>query len=455
MIAVDRRYPPPAGKPCEFRFPTYRRSRLASGLELILAPRSGAPLAEALLLLPAGGERNPRERPGLSALTAALVDEGTARRTGLELALEIERLGASLATSAGWDAAQIELSLLASDLDVGLERLAEIAREPSFPESEVERLRGQWLADLFRRRDQPASLADEALQAQLYAGTPYEHRLVGTEQSLGAIARDEIAGFHEAGYRSRGATLLVGGEFDEERLLALVEPLFASWESSARLPAPAFEPRRPGTRRVIVVDLPHAAQVELRVGQVGVPKTHADRTRLGVLNALLGGKFTSRLMLNLRERHGYTYGVSSRFVDRRGPGPFVIAAAVGNDVAGAALGEIFSELDRLRAEAVEPDELRETRDYLTGVFPYTLQTMDGLLGRLADLAVYGLPDDYFETWLADVRSVGAEELLELAERHLEPELATIVAVGPAPVLLPQLARFGEIAVVSPADPRVD
>jgi zinc protease len=450
---VDRSAPPPPGPSAPFRFPDYRREVLPGGLELFVAPRAGAPLVELLLLLPAGGELNPRERPGLATLTAALADEGTRSRSGLELALELERLGASLSTGADWDKAYLELSVLAQDLDVGLERLVEVGRQPSFPETEVERLRAQWLADIYRRRDQPASLADEALQAALFAGTTYEHPLQGTEASLTDVTRDEVARFHATAWRGDGAALLAGGDVDEPALRAAVERLLGDWTGGSTPPATALAPARPAARRVLLVDLPHATQTELRLGQAGVPRTHPDRPGLSVLNGVLGGKFTSRLNLNLRERRGFTYGVSSRFVDRKGPGPFVVATAVATESTGAALGEILAELERLRQEPVSPDELAETRDYLCGVFPYTLQTVGGLLSRLAELAVHRLPDGYFEEWLKEIRLASPERLLELARRHLEPDRATIVAVGPAAQLAPQLERFGALTRLAVEAPR--
>jgi zinc protease len=196
----------------------------------------------------------------------------------------------------------------------------------------------------------------------------------------------------------------------------------------------------------VIVDRPAAAQTELRIVQPGVPRTHPDRTRLGLLNALLGGKFTSRLNLNLRERHGFTYGVNSRFVDRRGPGPFVVSTAVANPVAGAAVREVLSELERMREETVTPEELEETRSYIVGVFPYTLQTTSAILSRLAELALWGFADDHYDRALAEIRATSAEEVLELARRHLKPERATIVAVGPAAELRPQLEGFGEVEI---------
>jgi len=184
------------------------------------------------------------------------------------------------------------------------------------------------------------------------------------------------------------------------------------------------------------------------LGHIGVSRVHPDRTRLGVLNALLGGKFTSRLNLNLRERHGFTYGVSSRFVDRRSDGPFVVATSVANDVAGAAVTETLRELEHLREEPVSKSELEETKSYLLGVFPYTFQTVAGHISRLADLALFGLPDDYFETALAEVSSMTVGHVHRLAKEHLRPDVAAIVAVGPAATLAPQLEAFGDVRVVA-------
>lgn len=447
MTRVERASPPPPGPRRPFRFPDFRRERLANGLELIVAPLRSVPLVDAVLWLPAGADRNPVERPGLAALTATLIDEGTERRDGPEIATTIEKMGGSLTTRADWNGAVVSLEGLARDLAPALDLGAEVARRPSFPPHEVERLRQQALAELLRRRDQPAVLAEEALSRTLYPGTPWGALILGDEATMAALSRDEVAAFHAAHYRPAGAALVVAGDVDPDAVRALAERHLGDWEGALPPAAGEVRPDEPAARRVVIVDRPDAAQTELRLAHPGVPRTHPDRTRLGVLNAILGGKFTSRLMLNLRERHGYTYGVSSRFVDRRGPGPFVVSTAVANDVAGAAAAEALAELARLREEPVGVGELGETRDYLLGVFPYTLQTHSDVLGRLAELAEWGLPDDHYERTLESIASTTPEQLLELARRHLRPESAAVIAVGPASALAPQLERFGAVEVV--------
>jgi len=445
--APDRARPPVSALPTPFRPPPYLRRRADDGLGLVLAPRDGAPLVEALLLVPAGGACNPLHRPGLATLAAALVDEGTERRSGLQLASDLERLGATLATGADWDAAHLAVSGLAEHLDTALATLAEVARQPSFPAVEVERLRAQTLAEIARRRDHAGRLADRELAATLYAGTPFAELLQGSAGSVSAISREEIVTFHERRYRPAGGHLVLGGAFDPAHAAALVRRHFGDWHGRAvPPPEPPLERRRIVTVRI--VDLPRAAQTELRVGHVGVARTHPDRTRLGVVNALLGGKFTSRLNLNLRERHGFTYGVSSRFVDRRSAGPFVVATAVANDVAGVAVAEILAELRRLGEQPVSADELAETRSYLLGVFPYTFQTVAGQAARLADLALHDLPDDHFERALAEIAAIGVDDVQRLAVAHLRPDEAAVVAAGPAETLRRQLDGFGPVEVVA-------
>ncbi len=223
----------------------------------------------------------------------------------------------------------------------------------------------------------------------------------------------------------------------------------AAFGSAPGAPAPALPAIRPAARRartVHVVDRPGAAQTELRLGHPASRAATRTTSRWWCMNTLLGGKFTSRINLNLRERHGFTYGASSRFVPRRGPGPFLVGAAVATESTGAAAREVLTELRRIREELVEPEELEETRSYLAGIFPYTVQTIGDITKRLETLAVFELPDDYFDGYVERLTAVTREQVLEVAERHLDPERITIVAVGPAEELARQMEDLGPVEV---------
>jgi zinc protease len=479
-IAVDRSAPPPSGNVHPFHFPDFVRCRLPSGVLAYAARLRGAPLLSLELLAPAGAQYDPAGRAGLATLTASLLDEGAAGRNAMQIAGGIDRLGGQLGTGADWDVGYAAIVVLSRHFEAGLRLLAEVATSPSFPPAEVERLRRLRLAELLRRRHQPSVIADEELAADIYQGTVYAGSAYGTEASISALGRDEILGFYRRRYRVPELMLIAVSDRDPEELLATAEgalaaaagaPDAAVAAAAAASPAapappraqastgaataeetPRIEPAPLPGLRIHVIDRPGAAQTELRLGHAAVPFAHPDFTALSLLNTLLGGKFTSRINLNLRERHGYTYGASSRFAGRLGPGPFMVSAAVATESSGNAAREVLSELRRIQDEPVETAELEETRSYMLGVFPYTVQGLGDVTRRLADLAVYDLPDDHYDRYLRTIASTSRADLREAAQRHLHPDRLAIVAVGPAEVLRPQFEPLGEVVVSSLPSP---
>jgi len=449
---VDRTSPPPPGEIRPFRFPPFLRTRLANGLTVAAARLPGLPLISIEMVSPAGGQFDPEGQEGIAALSAAVLDEGTVRRSSMEIAAFAERLGGYFTSGADWDVGYLATGLLADHLVSGLELLAEVAVSPTFPEAEIERLRRQRLAEILRRAHDPSALADDRFQREVYRGTVYAHPLLGDRESISRLDRDSLSAFYRRHYGLAGSALIAVGDFEPAALLREVERAFAL---AAPLPAAPAPPEiRPAPLpgiSVHVVDRPGAAQTELRLGHPGVPRTHPDHVPLVVLNTLLGGKFTSRINMNLRERHGYTYGASSRFAARMGPGPFLVSAAVATQSAGAAAREVLHELQRIREALVEPEELDETRSYIVGVFPYTVQTIGDLAKRLETLIVFGLPDDHYTRNLERIAGVSREEILEVARRHLDPERIAVVAVGPAETLEPQLAGLGAVTVWGPQE----
>jgi zinc protease len=446
--ALDRRYPPAAGARRPFRFPTVERRAVGAGVELLMAPLPGRGLTQIELLCPGGAQHESAAEGGKATLTASLLDEGTSTANALDIARRLEGIGGSLITSADWDAVYLAAGVPAEHDRRALELLAELARDASFPADEVERLRRQRRAEIRRRSAQPAYLAAVHLAAAIYGDGPYGHSLLGSDDSVAALERRRIVAFARRHVVPAGATLVAVGDFDPKRFGELCDRLLAPWAGVGTPAGPAPTPRPTARRRIWIVDRPGSTQTELRCGHAGIPRRHADFPRLQVLNSILGGKFTSRLNLSLRERHAVTYGAFSRITGRLAAGPIVLGAAVATEAAGLALGEMLAELDRLRENPVGDDELHDARDYLLGVFPYALQTVGGISRRLETLAVHGLPDDYFTDYLARIEAVTAAELLDCARAHLRPERASAVAVGPAGVLRPQLEPHGEVRVIA-------
>lgn len=445
--AVDRRKPPAAARPRPFRFPAFEVTA-GPGLEIYLLPRHTLPLVHLELVVGRGADAEPTAARGLATLAAGLLEEGTARRSSQEIAAAAEALGTEVLTNADWDGTYLEICLRSEHTAAGLELLFELLEEPSFPDAEVERLKRQRLAELQRRSARPDFLASRELARTLYPGHAYGESLLGLPACIEAVDRNAVAGWHDRRLRPAPTTLLVTGAFDPAEILEVAARRHRGAASDAGVePAAPAQPR--AGREVRIVDRPQAPQSELRVGHPGIPRDHPDRVVVQVLNCVLGGKFTSRLNLSLRESLGITYGAWSRFSARRGPGPFVAGAAVDTAAAGVAAGEILDAMDRLRREAVPREELDDAKRYLVGTFPYSLQTLEGLAGRLEDLTLHpGLPRDTFQRWPADVDAVGSADVLQAAEDHLHPQAAAIVAVGPAGELEPQLAALGPVEIVA-------
>lgn len=449
---LDRSRAPAAGPRRSFRFPRLERRTLAGGVELLLAPLPGRGLIQLDLICPGGAQHESAADGGLATLTAALLDEGTPGASALDIARRLEAIGGSLVTSADWDGFYLSAGVPAEHGERALELLSELAREASFPDEEVERLRRQRRAELRRRSAQPGFLAAVHLARAIYGDGPYGHSLLGDDASIATLDRDRIVRFARSHVIPTGATLVAVGDFDAQPLATRCDRSLASWVAAAA-PAPAPAPQPTATRGIWIVDRPGSPQTELRCGHVGIRRRHPDFAPLQVLNSILGGKFTSRLNLSLRERHAVTYGAYSRITGRRGPGPIVLGAAVVNEAAGLALEEMLSEMGRLRDLPVTADELADARDYILGVFPYALQTVGGISRRLETLAVHGLPDDYYADYLARIEAVTEEELLDCARAHLRPDEAAAVAVGPATELRPLFEPHGEVQVISaPAEP---
>lgn len=444
---VNRSRVPAPGPLRPFHFPDIQRITLADGLPLLFARSGGFDVVTLGLVIRAGGVQEDPARAGLATLTSALLDAGAGRRSGSQIAADLEQLGIQLDVGSSWDATQIELTGLASRIPPATEILAELAREPTFPSPEVERLRQEQIAAMLQRRAEPRGAANEVAARALFApGAAFARPLAGTPESVQALTRSDVLEFHRRCYTPQASCVVVTGDLELDQAEALAARAFAGWSGAASPEAAEASTPRAGAREVWVVDRPGAVQTEIRVGQVGVAHDTPDYFPLVVMNSILGGAFSSRLNMNLRERHGFTYGVSSGFAMRRQPGPFVISTAVQTEVTGAALKEIFRELEAIRAAPVAPAELEDARSYLAGVFPLALQTTDGIASRLAELFVYDLPSDYFERYRERIMAVDADQVLRAAREHLNPDGMAVVVAGDAAAIRGPLEELGLGAV---------
>lgn len=433
---------PEPAEPRPFRFPDVTRTTLDNGLRLLVANRETAPLVSMRLVVRSGADRDPRDLAGLASLTSEMLDEGAGGRSAIDIAEEVADLGASLGTGADWDASYVYLMLLDRNLLPGAEIFADVVQRPDFPSKELDRVRRERLTEIRQQRDEPAAIASLRFSRFVYGESPYARPLIGDEASVRAIGAEDVAGFFRDHYLPNNASLIITGRIDRVEAKALAERFFGGWQRGTRDEGAPIEPPAAVQPHIYVIDRPEAVQSEIRVGHAGVPRSCEDYFPLMTMNALLGGVFTSRLNLNLRERHGYTYGIRSAFAFRRHAGPFVVSTAVRNAVTADATNQILFELDRIRQGEVTAEELADTKNYLMGVFPATVQSAGDLANRLQEMELYDLPEDYFDHYRARIEEVTPEEVRRVAEKYLDPENATIVIVGKASEVAPTLSSLG-------------
>ena len=419
-------------KPAAIRaaqLPVPKSFQLPNGLTVLVNERPGLPIVSASLVVKTGSGANPVDKPGLANFTSAMLDEGTMSRPSLQIADEVAQLGGSLSTGSTMDSMYVAASSLARTFPQMLELLVDVVRHPNFPEDEIQRQRASRLASLVQQREDPNQSASVVTAAALFGPShPYGFAEIGTDNSNKAMMRDDLQKFWSQNFVANNAALIVSGNITVNDLKPLVEKALGDWQKGT--PA-ADMPGQPTTTtaRVVFVDKPGAPQTQVRVASIGVPRNTPDYAALRVLNEALGGLFSSRINLNLREEHGYTYGAFSQFVFRRSAGPFLVGTGVRTNVTGPAVTEILKELKRIRESDLKPDELSLARDSLIRSLPADFETSSSAASTTASIFVYDLGLDYYAKLPERFSTVTAADVRSVAEKYIAPDKMIVVAVG--------------------------
>ena len=438
---------PPAGVPRAYEFPAVHRFTLANGMRVVVAPMPRLPLVTVLALVDAGAASEALGLEGVATLVARTLAEGAGAFDGAEVTARFERLGTAFDASADWDSSVARLTVTRSRLDAAFALFATVLRGATFPAADVARRRDERLAELAQQLAEPRGLADERFAGFLYPHTNrYARSVSGTARSVAALDAGAVRTFYADHYGPNTTTLLLVGDITAGQARALVEQRFGSWEGSARPAAPMLAAVGAGRKRVVIVEKADAPQSELRVGHAGVARSHPDYLAIVVMNAILGGLFSSRINLNLREKHAFTYGASSGFDWRRGAGPFVVSTAVKSEVTARAVEEILREIEGLRTTPPEATEVALATDYLAGVFPIRYESTSAVAGALAGATMFGLPEDWFARYRDRIRAITPAEVHAAARAHLDPERLMVLAVGDAKLIEAPLAALGVGAV---------
>ena len=428
--APDRSRPPALGPAPQLTLPPIQKRALSNGLAVWIVEAHKVPLVQVNLLIQAGSADDPAGKFGVASLTAAMLDEGAGQRTSLQIADDIEFLGADLGTSSSFDASAVRLNVPSARLAAALPIMADVALRPTFPQAELDRVRQERLTALVQARDDAAQVAPLAFARVVFGGTHrYGTAAMGTPSTLKAFTTMDLRAFHAAMYRPASATLVVVGDIRTDTVLPLLEKQFGGWKTAGSvIRAPVAAAPQLTERQVSIVDMPGAEQSQVRIGWVGVPRSTPDYFTLQVLNTILGGSFTSRLNQNLREKNQFTYGASSRFDMRLSAGPFFAGAGIQTDKTTDALREFFNELTAI-GTPVSADELTKAKNYIALGFPSEFETIQDLASHVEEMVLYKLPDNYFERYVANIQAVTAAAVQKAAATYIQPGKFAVVIAG--------------------------
>ncbi|HKW35091.1 MAG TPA: pitrilysin family protein [Candidatus Acidoferrum sp.] len=424
-----RKDPPKPGPSSPSHLPVPQEFKLSNGLTVLYNERPGLPVVAASLVIRSGSGANPADKPGLASFTARMLQQGTTTRNALQIADNAADIGASLGSHASMDSSSVGTQVLTRNFSEALELLADIALRPTFPKEEVDRVRKEREAALVQEKDDPFSVATRVMRNALYGShNPYGYPDIGTSESLKAISREDLLKFWQDHYFPNDAAIIVAGNIKAATLKPLLEKAFGAWKPGQPAPA-ASGGLESSDARVILVDRPGAPQTTLECYELGAARSTPDYPQLEVVNTELGGLFSSRINMNLREAHGYTYGAGSTFSYHRQPGPFLAYSAVRTDVTAPAVTEIFNELRRMRDTKMTPDEMKLSKDSITRSMPGRFERGGDAVGTFAELFIYDLPLDYFSKFPDAVDAVNPEQAQATAQKYIHPDKIAVVAVG--------------------------
>jgi zinc protease len=439
--AAWRENPPMPGAMHALNLPVPDVFKLSNGLKVYYHYRAGLPVAAANLVFDTGSGANPVEKPGLASFTANMLQQGTETRNAIQIADEAALLGTEISSGASMDSSSVGASSLTKNFPGVLDLISDIVLHPTFPPDEVERRRASRLAAFTDERSDPETIvARTGVSALFGAHNPFGYDNSGTEPSIKAMTREDMINFWKTNYVPNNAALVVSGNIPAGDLKALAESKFGAWKSG-ELSVPPIGAPETTKAKIVIVDRPGAQQTMVRLLQLGVGRGTPDYPALEVMNSELGGLFSSRINLNLREEHGYTYGASSVFVYRRSLGYFAAGGGIRTDATAPAVTEILREIHRMIDTTMKPDELSLAKDSQSRSLPGIFESNSGEAGALSEIFVYNLARDYFSNLPERLNAVTAEDAEAVAKKYLHPDQLILVCVGDRAKIEPELLKL--------------
>jgi zinc protease len=423
--------PPKPGPLRPYAVPKVQTFTLGNGLRVLLVERHSLPIVSARFIVDAGAMREPAEKNGLAVMTGNILSEGAKGLTGAQVAEKMADLGASFSTLGDNGSAYVAVTSLSNVFPQALSLAVAALTEPTMSQSDFDRLKASTIAAYQRRQSTVEGIGSRVFNMAIFdPATPYSRPSAGTAASLAGLTRDDVVAWHKAMYSPKNTTLILIGDITAASARSILESAIGSWNTSAPALSPFAGKALPATtNRVILVDRPGSVQSAIFVGQAGPGYESTDIFPLLAASQVLGGGFGSRINMNLREKHGWSYGAFSTYGPLKGTGSFYLSSTVRTNATDSALAESVREFKRLATEAVPATELTDQVGNVVASFPSSVQTVQGLMGRLTNVVVYGLPLDYYSTYRERLASVTPADVGRIGSTYLKPDALTIVAVG--------------------------
>jgi len=443
-----RKTMPKAGPPVTVHLPVPQTFMLANGLKVYVVPEPSLPILSASLVTRAGGENNSTDKAGLASLTAQVMGEATTTRDLTQLAEAQERIGTRIGVLAGMDSASASMTVLTNHTGEGLDLLADVLQHPAFNDADLDRLRRQRLIGIQQETDNVQAIATRVAPKLLYGDQPYGVSATGTTESITGLTRADVTGFYAAHFGPADSGLVFVGDITVLQARKLAERYFGKWTATTSAPAMVPPPPAPPATHIVIVDKPGAPQTSLLAVGFGVPANSPDLQTISVMNYVLGGSFASRINMNLREVHGYTYGANSQYQSYRMGGNFAAGGLVRTDITGPAAKELMYEIKRFPTTPPTEVELTAAKDARVQSLPGLFETDGAIAGSIGGIFLYNRPLDYFATLPAKYRAVTSADVERVAKQDIHPDQLIIVAAGDRAKIEPQLkeADLGSVEV---------
>lgn len=448
-MQTDRRIRPVTSGEINFTLPPVHTYKLNNGLKIYSSEKSDLPLIRINFLVNCGSRFDPKNLKGMSNLMVMCIDEGAGEYDALQLADEFEMLGAQFSVSSNTDVSVLSLQVLHENFVQALKLLGSVITEPHFNENDFNREKRKVLARLEQVRAEPDYIADISFDHILFGGnSPYAFPVLGIEPTIQEIQIESIRDLYQKKYSPTNSSVVVVGNIDWKSLEANLNDVFGNWHGKTTIEEPLHNPEvSPG--KIFIINKKDAVQTEIRTGHLSTKRNEKDFFQKQIMNLALGGQFSSRLNLNLREKNGYTYGVHSRFNYFKEAGYFAVSTSVDVENTTNALREIYSEMNKIK-EGITEEELAFAKSSLTKRFPANFETYRQIASNISSKIIHNLPDDYFETYINKVNSVSLDEVNKIAIDSIHPGELITVLVGDSKKILGQITgdEFGDTVILA-------